>query len=38
MHGWYVPQLGVHQNAIPGFVKDAWFTAEKPRTYRGPKM
>ena len=35
MHGWYVPQLGVHQNAIPGFVKDAWFTVEKAGTYRG---
>jgi cytochrome c oxidase subunit 2 len=35
IHGWYVPQLGVHQYGIPGFVKDAWFTAEKPGTYRG---
>jgi cytochrome c oxidase subunit 2 len=35
MHGWYVPQLGIHQNAIPGFVKDAWFIADKAGTYRG---
>ena len=29
IHGWYVPQLGVNQYGIPGFIKDAWFTAEK---------
>ena len=35
IHGWYVPQLGVNQYGIPGFVKDAWFTATKPGVYRG---
>ncbi len=35
IHGWYVPQLGVNQYGIPGFVKDAWFTADKPGIYRG---
>jgi cytochrome c oxidase subunit II len=35
IHGWYVPQLGVNQYGIPGFVKDAWFTATKTGTYRG---
>jgi cytochrome c oxidase subunit 2 len=35
IHGWYVPQLGVNQYGIPGFVKDAWFTADKEGTYRG---
>jgi cytochrome c oxidase subunit II len=35
IHGWYVPQLGVNQYGIPGFIKDAWFTAENPGTYRG---
>jgi cytochrome c oxidase subunit 2 len=35
IHGWYVPQLGVNQYGIPGFVKDAWFTATKPGIYRG---
>ena len=29
IHGWYVPQLGVNQYGIPGFIKDAWFKAEK---------
>jgi cytochrome c oxidase subunit 2 len=35
IHGWYVPQFGVNQYGIPGFVKDAWFTVEKAGTYRG---
>src|SRR5260221_5380803 len=35
IHGWYVPQLGINQYGIPGFVKDAWFTIEKAGTYRG---
>jgi cytochrome c oxidase subunit 2 len=35
IHAWYVPALGVKQDAIPGFVRDTWFRAEKPGTYRG---
>jgi cytochrome c oxidase subunit 2 len=35
IHGWYVPQLGINQYGIPGFVKDAWFTGTKPGIYRG---
>ena len=35
IHGWYVPQLGINQYGIPGFVKDAWFTATKVGTFRG---
>jgi cytochrome c oxidase subunit 2 len=35
IHGWYVPQLGVNQYGIPGFVKEAWFTVDKPGIYRG---
>lgn len=35
IHGWYVPQLGINQYGIPGFVKDAWFTVEKAGVYRG---
>src|SRR6185436_10759669 len=33
--GWYVPQLGVNQYGIPGFIKDAWFKATKVGTFRG---
>ena len=35
IHGWYVPQLGINQYGIPGFVKDAWFTATKTGLFRG---
>lgn len=35
IHGWYVPQLGVNQYGIPGFIKDVWFNATKPGVYKG---
>jgi len=35
IHAWSVPAFGVKQDAIPGFVRDAWFKAEKTGTYRG---
>ncbi|MDB5762953.1 MAG: coxB [Herminiimonas sp.] len=35
IHSWTVPAFGVKQDAIPGFVRDTWFKAEKIGTYRG---
>ena len=35
IHAWGVPSLGVKQDAIPGFVRDAWFRATKPGDYYG---
>jgi cytochrome c oxidase subunit 2 len=35
IHSWWVPQLGVKQDAIPGFIHEAWFKIEAPGTYRG---
>ncbi|HVE48732.1 MAG TPA: cytochrome c oxidase subunit II [Casimicrobiaceae bacterium] len=35
LHAWWVPAFGVKQDAIPGFVRDVWFRAEKVGTYRG---
>jgi len=35
IHAWYVPAFGVKQDAIPGFVRDTWFRAEKEGIYRG---
>ncbi|KAB0618068.1 cytochrome c oxidase subunit II [Castellaniella defragrans] len=35
IHAWMVPELGVKQDAIPGFLRDTWFRAEKPGIYRG---
>ncbi|MEP7330242.1 MAG: cytochrome c oxidase subunit II [Betaproteobacteria bacterium] len=35
LHAWWVPAFGVKQDAIPGFVRDSWFKAEKIGIYRG---
>ena len=35
IHAWGVPSFGVKQDAIPGFVRDTWFRAEKVGVYRG---
>ena len=35
IHAWMIPAFGVKQDAIPGFVRDTWFKAEKIGTYRG---
>ncbi len=35
IHSWMVPDLGVKQDAIPGFLRDTWFLAEKVGVYRG---
>lgn len=35
IHGWYVPQLGVNQYGIPGFIKDVWFKATEVGTFKG---
>ena len=35
LHAWWVPAFGVKQDAIPGFVRDSWFRAEKVGIYRG---
>jgi len=35
IHSWWVPAFGVKQDAIPGFVRDSWFIAEREGTFRG---
>jgi len=35
IHSWWVPALGVKQDAIPGFVRDTWFKVDEPGVYRG---
>jgi cytochrome c oxidase subunit 2 len=35
IHAWWVPAFGVKQDAIPGFVRDTWFRADKVGVYRG---
>lgn len=35
IHSWWVPELGIKRDAIPGFMHEAWATIQKPGTYRG---
>lgn len=35
IHSWWVPELGIKRDAIPGFMYEAWATIEKPGIYRG---
>ena len=35
IHSWWVPELGVKRDAIPGFMHEAWAKIEKPGIYRG---
>jgi len=35
IHSFWVPSFGIKQDAIPGFVRDTWFRADKEGTYRG---
>lgn len=35
IHAWWVPAFGAKQDAIPGFIRDIHFKAEKTGVYRG---
>ena len=35
IHAWWVPEFGVKQDAIPGFIKEVWFKVDKEGAYRG---
>mgnify|MGYP000940286576 CR=1 FL=1 len=35
IHSFMVPAFGIKQDAIPGFVRDTWFRADKVGTYYG---
>ncbi len=35
IHAWWVPELGMKKDAIPGFVNEMWFRIDKPGIYRG---
>jgi cytochrome c oxidase subunit 2 len=35
IHAWWVPELAVKQDSVPGFINDSWATIEKPGIYRG---
>lgn len=35
LHAWWVPDLAVKKDAIPGFINESWALIEKPGVYRG---
>lgn len=35
IHSWWVPELGVKRDAIPGFIHEAWARIDTPGIYRG---
>jgi cytochrome c oxidase subunit II len=35
IHSWWVPELGIKRDAIPGFMHEAWARIEKEGIYRG---
>jgi cytochrome c oxidase subunit 2 len=35
IHAWMIPAFGVKQDAIPGFVRDTWFRADKTGDFYG---
>jgi cytochrome c oxidase subunit 2 len=35
IHSWWVPQLAVKKDAIPGFINDTWTRVDEPGTFRG---
>lgn len=35
IHAWWVPELGVKQDAIPGYINENWLYITKPGIYRG---
>lgn len=35
LHAWWVPELAIKKDAIPGIVNESWFQANETGTYRG---
>jgi len=35
IHSWWVPDFGWKQDAIPGFINEAWTRVDEPGVYRG---
>ncbi len=35
IHSWWVPELGIKQDGIPGFIQDTWTQIETSGIYRG---
>lgn len=35
IHSWWVPDFAIKKDAIPGYINELWFRADKAGTYRG---
>lgn len=35
VHAWWVPDLAIKKDAVPGYLNEAWFRAEESGVYRG---
>ena len=35
IHAWWVPDLGVKRDAVPGFINETWAKIDEPGIYRG---
>ncbi len=35
IHNWWVPDFGLKKDAIPGYINELWFRADRVGTYRG---
>lgn len=35
LHAWWMPDLGIKKDTVPGFINEAWAYIEKPGIYRG---
>jgi cytochrome c oxidase subunit 2 len=35
VHAWWVPELAIKKDAVPGFMNETWFRADETGTYRG---
>jgi len=35
IHSWWVPAFAVKQDAVPGFINEAWTNVDEPGVYRG---
>jgi len=35
IHSWWTPDLGVKQDAVPGYINEAWTRINRPGTYHG---
>ena len=35
LHAWWVPDFGIKKDAIPGYINELWFRADRAGTFRG---